>query len=84
MVDLTHRLEGYDNTAPDSSSLSDSIYSASGRASAIITMLQGDFVDGMNELTNETVYSALEAIRLECLDMRKTVEHFDAAQKSPS
>ena len=38
----------------------------------------------MNELNNETIFSALDAVRLECLDIKKTVEHFHQAKKNPN
>lgn len=84
MIDFTHRLQHYDDEKPEDINLVDSVDSASGRAEAIITMLQGDFFQGSNELTNETVFSALEAIRLECIDIRRTVEHYYYAQKNPN
>jgi len=76
MIDFKHRLEPYDQNDPSKGELLDCVDCSSKRAEAIIMMLQGDFIHGMNELNNNTVFSALEAIRLECIDIKKTVEHF--------
>ena len=84
MMDFSHRFEGYNDTPFTTLSLTDSISSSSRRAEAIINMLQSDVVEGRNELTNETVFEAMEAVRLECIDIKKTVEYFNQAQKSPT
>lgn len=76
MTNFNHRLEPYNQNDPSKGDLLDFVGSSSGRAEAMIVMLQTDFIHGMNELNNNTVFSALEAIRLECADIKQTVEHF--------
>ena len=82
-LDFNHRLETYDQYNPDLLALVDSVSHASDRAEAVITLLEGYFLDDRCSMNDDAIYHVLESVRLDVVDIKKMVSHFHQAQKSP-
>lgn len=81
---LNHRLNSYAAAKPEPYDVSNAIDAMTGRASAVINLLQGEFAfDSDSRLNDEIIFQALQSIEMELQDIKSTVEHFYQANKKP-
>lgn len=81
-LDLSHRNSEYDTEKPCLTGLVDAYTNTSDRAEAVVRLLQSQFI-GENSVTlNDSVmFSALESVEHDLLDMKTLIEHYHKAQK---
>lgn len=73
----SHRLENNDFNNLSTVGLIDAIDSMSMRAEGIIVMLQNEFTEEREKSFNDnTIFQALSSVKMEILDIRKTVSNF--------
>ncbi len=72
-INFKHRLNGYQNS---SCGLFDAVNAMSGRATAILIMIQSDFVIDDERLCDEIILNALEAVACEINDIKEIVNQY--------
>ena len=83
-MNLNHRLNSYSAAQPAAHDLTNAIDAMTGRAFAVISLLQGEFAhDSDSRLNDEIIFQALQSIEMELHDIKATVEHFYQANKKP-
>lgn len=80
-LNLPHRNSEYDTAKPNLTGLVDAYINTSDRAEAVVHLLQGQFIgENSGTLNDSVMFSALESIRHDLLDMKVLIEHYHEAQ----
>ena len=81
-LDLSHRNLEYDTAKPSLTGLIDAHTNVSDRAEAVVHLLQSQFIsENIEDLNDSVMFSALESVRHDLLDMKALIEHYHEAQR---